>query len=337
VLTEAVRRVVPLAQVIRSGFVESVHHGALVVLDGEGRVQVAAGDVEGPVFPRSSNKPMQAVAMLRAGLDAAGAVPGELLALAQSSHSGEPHHLAGVRRILLLAGLTDTDLQNTPDLPLDAAERAAWLGTAHPPTALAHTCSGKHAAMLATCVANGWDTASYLDPAHPLQQAIVATLADLAGEQPGPIGVEGCGAPVVALSLTGLARAVSRLATAAPETPEWLVAQANREFPEYVGGTGRDVTRLIRGVPGLIAKDGFEGVYIAALPDGRAVALKIADGSERARPPVLATVLRSLGVEADILDALVDEAVVLGHGRPVGRIEPLDLAPYDVTTAPAPA
>jgi L-asparaginase II len=320
--------VVPLARVVRSDFVESVHHGAVVALDGGGRVACAAGDVSGPVFPRSSNKPMQAVAMLRAGLDPVSVVPGELLALAQSSHSGESFHLSGVRRILLAAGLTDADLQNTPDLPLDPTERAAWLGTGHGPTALAQNCSGKHAAMLATCVAAGWDTATYRAVDHPLQRAIAATLTELTGEPLGPVGVDGCGAPVLATSLVGLARALSVLASAGPETAEGQVAAANREFPEYVGGTGRDVTRLIRGVPGLVAKDGAEGVYAVALPDGRAVALKIADGSERARTPVLAAALTLLGVEAAVLDELLAEAVVLGHGQVVGRIEPVDLAPY---------
>ena len=332
-LTEAVHHVVPLARVTRSGFVESVHHGALVVLDADGRVLVAAGDVTGPVFPRSSNKPLQAVGMLRAGLDPLATVPGELLALAQASHSGQSFHLAGVRRILLAAGLSDADLQNTADLPLDPDERAAWLGAGQRPTPLAQNCSGKHAAMLATCVARGWDTATYRDLDHPLQQVIGDTTRELAGEQVVATGIDGCGAPVLALSLTGLARAFARIATATTETPEGLVAQANRRHPEYVGGTRRDVTRLIEGVPGLIAKDGAEGVYAAALADGRAVALKIADGAERARRPVLANALRLAGAEGDVLDELIDGEVVLGHGRTVGRIEPLDLSPYAVVTA----
>jgi L-asparaginase II len=330
VLTEAVLRVVPLAQVTRSGFVESVHHGALVVLDSSGRTQVAAGDVTGPIFPRSSSKLIQAVAMLRAGLDPATAVPGELLALAHASHSGQSFHLAGVRRILLTAGLTDADLQNTPDLPLDEQERAAWLGAGHGPTSLAQNCSGKHAAMLATCVARDWHRATYLDPAHPLQQLIVATTEDLAGEPVAATGVDGCGAPVLGISLIALATAFGRIATAPEGSPESLVAQANRDFPDYVGGTGRDVTRLISGVPGLIAKDGAEGVYAAALPDGRAVALKIADGAERARRPVRAAALKRLGVDAPVLDELIEQEVVLGHGAPVGRVEPLDLLPYTV-------
>jgi L-asparaginase II len=336
VLTEAVRRVVPLAEVRRSGFLESLHHGALVLLDPSGRPQLSAGDVTGPVFPRSSNKPLQLVGMLRAGLDPAAALPGELMALAQASHSGEPFHLAGVQRVMHAAGLTDAALMNTPDLPLGPAERAAWLGTGHRPTALAQNCSGKHAAMLATCVARGWDTTTYLRPDHPLQVTITDTVAELAGEDVAAMGVDGCGAPVAAISLTGLARAFATLATAASNTLEFLVAQANRTYPEYVGGTGRDVTRLIAGVPGIIAKDGAEGVYAAAMPDGRAVALKIADGAERARPPVLATALRLLGVEAEVLDALLAEAVVLGHGEPIGRVTPVDLAAYGGRMMPEP-
>jgi L-asparaginase II len=328
--SEAVHHVVPLARVTRSGFTESVHHGALVVLDADGQVLVAAGDVSGPIFPRSSNKPLQAVGLLRAGLDRDTAVPGELLALAQASHSGESFHLAGVRRILLTAGLTDADLQNTPDLPLGPDERAAWLGAGQRPSALAQNCSGKHAAMLATCVALGWDTASYLNPDHPLQKALAQTIGELTGEDIQATGVDGCGAPLLAVSLTGLARAFARLATAPIGTPESLVAQANRDFPEYVGGTGRDVTRLIQGVPGIIAKDGAEGVYAAAVPDGRAVALKIADGAERARRPVLATALKAAGVEASVLDELIDQEVVLGHGAAVGHVEPVGLDAYTV-------
>ena len=233
-LPAAVRRVVPLAQVVRSGFLESVHHGALVVLDPDRRVQIAAGDVDGPHFPRSANKPLQLVAMLRAGLDPDTALPGELLALAQSSHSGESYHLAGVRRILLTAGLTDADLQNTPDLPLDPAERAAWLGSGHGPTALAQNCSGKHAAMLATCVAAGWDTATYRAPDHPLQRLIAETIADLAGEPVAATGVDGCGAPVAAISLTGLARAFATLAT-----PQHPVRRVRRKalWPRLIGPT----------------------------------------------------------------------------------------------------
>jgi L-asparaginase II len=317
-----------VAHVIRSGFVESVHHGSVVALgpkgsggpdgpDGpDGSTLLALGDVAGPVFPRSSLKPIQALAMVRAGLD----LDGELLALASASHSGEPFHLEGVLRILAGAGLGEQDLQNTPGLPYDESARKAWVAAGRVATPLAQGCSGKHSAMLATCVAAGWPTATYRDPQHPLQQLIAQTLADVSGESVAATGIDGCGAPVMAVSLTGLARAFSRLAAAPEGTDEERVAAAIRAYPEWLGGTRRDVTSLIRGVPGLIAKDGAEGVYVVGLADGRAVALKIADGGQRARPVVMAAALRRLGIVADVLDELA-HAPVLGHGQQVGSIE----------------
>jgi L-asparaginase II len=304
-----------VAHVVRSGFVESVHHGSVVALDPSGSTLLAIGDIAGPMFPRSSSKPIQAVAMLRAGLD----LDGELLALATGSHSGERFHLEGVQRILAGAGLSEHDLQNTPDLPYGEQERNAWIAAGRGATSLAQNCSGKHSAMLATCVAAGWDTATYLDPLHPLQQVISQTLKDLSEEPAAATGVDGCGAPVMAVSLIGLARAFSRVASAAEGTDEARVAAAIRAYPQWLGGTGRDVTALIRGVPGLIAKDGAESVYAVGLADGRAVALKIADGGQRARPVVMAAALRRLGVDADVLAELAN-AAVLGHGEQVGSI-----------------
>jgi L-asparaginase II len=307
---------VVIARVVRSGFVESVHHGSAVAIDPDGDVVRAVGSPQAPIFPRSSNKPLQAVAMLRAGLP----LDGHLLALACASHSGERYHLDGVLRLLRAVGLDETALLNTPSFPLDEDERLVWQATHRPPSSLAQNCSGKHAAMLATCVVNGWPIEDYLDLDHPLQRAISETVADLAGEPVTAIGVDGCGAPAHALTPLGLAVAFARVAAASADSPEGRVADAIRSHPEWVGGTGRDVTRLIRGVPGLVAKDGAEGVYAAALPDGRAAAVKIADGGERPRTAVLATLLHRLGVEADVLDALV-HVPVLGHGEPVGRVE----------------
>jgi len=316
----ALTAAVPVAEVVRSGFVESVHHGSVVVLGTGGEVLTARGDVTSPVFPRSTNKPLQAVALLRAGLD----LDGELLALASSSHSGEPFHLDGVRRLLASAGLDVGALQNTPDLPYDEAERRAFVRADQPASSLAQNCSGKHAGMLAACVAAGFDTATYLDPDHPLQQLMATTLGDLAGEPVAATGVDGCGAPVMALSLAGLARAFARVAAAEAGTAEGRVAAAIRANPRWLGGTRRDVSALVEGVPGLVAKDGAEGVYAAALPDGRAVALKIADGSQRSRPVVMAAALRAAGVSAQVLDDLA-EAPVLGHGQPVGSVRALPL------------
>jgi L-asparaginase II len=305
-----------VAHVVRSGFVESVHHGSVVALDADGSTLLAIGDVAGPIFPRSSSKPIQALAMLRAGLD----LDGELLALASASHSGERFHLDGVLRILAGAGLTEADLQNTPDLPYDETERMAWIAAGRKATSLAQNCSGKHSAMLATCVEAGWDIKTYRQQQHPLQRLMDRTLADVCGEPVAATGIDGCGAPVMAVSLTGLARAFSRLAAAPDGTDEAKVASAMRAFPLHVGGTRRDVTALIRGVPGLIAKDGAESVYAVGLADGRAIALKIADGGQRARPIVMVAVLRRLGIEADVLDELAN-APVLGHGHQVGSID----------------
>ena len=307
-----------LAEVVRSGFVEGGHRGSLVALAADGSRFLERGEPDAPVFPRSSNKPLQAVGLLERGLD----LDGELLALAAASHSGEPFHLDGVRRVLASVGLDESDLQTPPDLPVDEVEKLAYVAAGGTASPLVMNCSGKHAAMLATCVANGWPTDTYCDPAHPLQLSLRATVERLAGESSVAVGVDGCGAPLFALSLTGLARAFAAVATAPPGTAEHRVAAAIRRHPEWLGGTRRDVTALVAGVPGLVAKDGAEGVYAAALPDGRAVALKIDDGAQRARPPVMAAALRALGVEAAVLDDQ-GTAALLGGGVPVGAVRPV--------------
>src|SRR4051794_35553713 len=167
----------PVAHLIRGGVVEGVHHGSVVVLDADGQVRFQLGDIEAACYPRSALKPVQAVAMVRAGLP----LDGELLSLAAASHSGEERHLAGARRILRLAGLTEDDLRNTPDLPFGAAVRETWLREGRPASRLAQNCSGKHAAMLYVSRLNGWSLDDYLDPRHPLQQAIAEIAEDLTG------------------------------------------------------------------------------------------------------------------------------------------------------------
>ncbi len=305
----------PLAEVVRSGFVESVHRGSVVVLDASGTVVAAAGTPDAPVFPRSANKPLQAAAMLRAGAVLA---PPEL-ALAAGSHSGEPFHVAVVRAMLAADGLGEDALGCPPALPLDPAPAQAVLAAGGGPARVLMNCSGKHAAMLRTCLAGGWPTAGYLDPGHPLQKHLRATLEELAGEPVAAVGMDGCGAPVFALSLTGVARAFTVLVAATPGSAERRVADAMRQHPELAGGTGRDVTALMAGVPGLVAKDGAEGVYAAALPGVGAVALKIEDGAGRGRVPVLVAALRLLGVDAPVLDELARPPLRSGD-QPVGEV-----------------
>lgn len=304
-----------LVEVVRNGFLEGVHRGSVIALRADGSVALAAGEPDRPVYPRSSNKPLQAVGMLETGLD----LDGELLALACASHSGEPFHLEGVQRILARFGLDESALQTPADYPVEEEAKLAYVRAGGTPAPVAMNCSGKHAAMLATCAVNGWPIESYAEPEHPLQKTLAATVERLADEEIPSTGVDGCGAPLFALTLRGLARAFASIATAGEGTAEHRVASAIRSHPEWLGGSRRDVTAVVRGVPGLIAKDGAEGVYAAALPDGGALALKIDDGAARARPPVLAAALRSLGVEAAVLDELA-ETPLLGGGRPVGTV-----------------
>ena len=303
-----------VVEVLRNGFVESVHHGRVAVTRPDGRLAASVGAALAPMYPRSANKPLQAVGMLRAGLD----LDGELLAVACGSHAGEPMHIAAVREILRRCGQAEAALQNTPGWPLDDHARDALLVAGGAPSPLTQNCSGKHAAMIATAVRNGWPVESYRDPDHPLQRAILQTADDLAGEPAVAVAVDGCGAPLFAISLYGLARAFGRIASS-PDPAEARVAAAIRAHPEYVSGPRRDERDLHRAGPGLIAKSGAEAVYAVGLPDGTGVATKITDGSPRARPVLMAAVLLRLGLDHQ---ALRDQACapVLGHGERVGEV-----------------
>ncbi|MER5722361.1 MULTISPECIES: asparaginase [Streptomyces] len=304
-----------LAEVVRSGFTEGRHRGSLVVLAADGSVELALGDPAGPVFPRSSNKPMQAAAILRAGLD----LSGERLALAAASHSGEGFHLELVRTMLAEHGLEPDDLQTPPDLPLDPVEAEEYLAAGGVREPLTMNCSGKHAAMLAVCVRNGWDSATYLDPAHPLQRLVGEVVAEAAGEPVAAVGTDGCGAPLMAIGLVGLARAFRSFVLAEPGSAERRVADAMRAHPEYVAGTRRPDTWLMREVPGTLSKMGAEAVQAVALPDGRALAFKIDDGSTRALGPVLARALELVGVDAPVVSR-IGRAPLLGGAEEVGAI-----------------
>lgn len=310
-----------LVHVTRGGFVESAHRATLVATTPDGGTPLRHGRVDDPVLPRSSLKPIQALAMVRHGLD----LPPHLLALVCSSHSGEAMHREAVAEILGTVGLDLDALQNTPALPLGELEHARWLAAGTAPAPVTQDCSGKHAGMLVTCRVNDWPTETYLEADHPLQQAIRATTAEVVGPVTHTT-VDGCGAPLFAVPLSGLAASFGRLAAAEDTTDEGRVAAAMRTAPQMVGGTGRDVTAFMQAVPGLIAKDGAESVYAAGLADGRGVAIKVADGAplSRARQALLAGALRTLGVDTEALRQLAD-LPVLGHGRPVGAVDVLPL------------
>lgn len=318
------RTAAPLAHVVRGELVESLHRGHLVTLAPDGAPSLVLGDPGVTMWPRSTVKPLQAVAMVRHGLD----LPERLLALAAASHNGEPEHLAGVREILAGVGLDEQALRNTPDLPWGTGARRDWLAAGRGEEPLAQNCSGKHAAMIATCVAAGWDREHYLDPDHPLQVAIRETIEEFAGVPVATATVDGCGAPLFSTTVTGLARAFARVAAAPerdPEAPEAKVARAMSVHPQMVAGGSRPTTTLMRAIPGLVAKDGADGVFVAAAGDGRAVAFKILDGSERPLAPVMVAALDDLGVLAgaevdrDAVESL-RERPVLGAGRPIGAI-----------------
>jgi L-asparaginase II len=323
----AASHVVPVAEIIRNGYVEGHHYGSVVALEADGRIAWSVGDVETPILPRSCNKPIQALGMLRAGLD----LPPDLLALACASHSGEPFHIEGVRAILASVKLSEADLQTPPDYPLDDAAREQVIRDHGARTPILMNCSGKHAAMLATCAVNGWPTKTYLDLEHPVQRVIARTFAEMTGEPVAVTAVDGCGAPLLSTSLVGLARAFGRVAlgvdgSGAEDRGSARIANAIRSHPAYVSGTTRDERALLTAMPGAIGKAGAEGCYAVALADGRAWALKTDDGAARVRPVLMAEALRrSDGVLSDpTVDA---EAVrrtgvveLLGGGRPVGEI-----------------
>lgn len=305
---------VVVAEVVRSGFVEGRHHGSVVALAADGTVEWSVGDVTSPVLPRSCNKPVQALAMVRHGLD----LPPDLLALGCGSHSGEQLHVDGVRRILATVDLDESALQTPEDYPLDEDVRLAHVRAGGERTRIHMNCSGKHAAMLATCVVNGWDTATYLEPRHPLQVAITEAFIELTGEPVAVAATDGCGAPLLSTSLTGLARAFRALAVAT-DGPEKGVADAIRQHPEMVSGTTRDERDVLAAVPGAIGKMGAEACHALALPDGRAFALKIDDGADRARCVVLAAALERAGVADDVVRR-TGRVELFGGGRLVGAI-----------------
>ncbi|WP_432523136.1 asparaginase [Kineococcus sp. SYSU DK006] len=306
-----------LAVVRRSGLVESRHLGALLALDADGSVAAALGPVDEPVLPRSTAKPLQAVACLLAGAP----LEGPALAIAAGSHTGTDAHVEVVRAVLAEAGLGEDALRCPEDRPQDEATRDALVRAGEGPSRVRMNCSGKHAAMLLACRVNGWSTEDYLAPGHPLQQRVRAVSAELTGTPVTADAVDGCGAPLFGTTVRGLATAFRALHRAGPGEPAGRVAAAVRAHPEFVGGPGHPNTELVRRVPGALAKGGAEGVLGVAGPGGQAVALKVADGNPRATTLVALEVLAGFGVDVSGAQEL-RVVPVLGGGVRVGEIAP---------------
>ncbi|MFM1967413.1 MAG: hypothetical protein RL590_270 [Actinomycetota bacterium] len=303
-----------LLEVVRNDLVESVHAGHLIILDASGNTVLQLGDFDSLIYPRSAVKSLQASAMLRAGAK----LNDQQIALACASHAGSPQHLAVALSTLASVGLDENALRNTPDKPLDPKERAAWGDKA--PSSLAANCSGKHSAMLATCVANNWDIKSYKDPNHPLQNAIKKEFEELSGEKISKVAVDGCGAPLFALSLKGLANAVRNL-TLSNDPIHQRVVNACRTNPVLVSGVGRLPTLLMEKVNGLFVKDGAEGVMIISTAKGEVIIWKMSDGSQRGAGALAVATLSHLGISVDI-----EREKVLGDGQVVGEIRASKLA-----------
>lgn len=314
-----------LAVLERNGLIESRHLGAAVVIAPDGTLEREVGDVDALVYPRSSLKPLQAITVMRCGVS----LEGEQAVLAAASHTGTAEHVRVVRGMLESAGLSENDLRCPADWPGDAdaqfRARADGLGR----RAITMNCSGKHAAFLMACAANGWSTDDYLDPAHPLQQRVRDSVEEFTGQQVGHVAVDGCGAPLFAIGLRGLATAIGRVAGAArrggdPDAAA-LVA-AILAHPWAIQGAGRANTVVIEQL-GILAKGGAEGVIAMATQDGTAVALKILDGNPRATTLVALELLAQHGAigraDADRVAALTSEPV-LGGGVPVGRLRVSD-------------
>jgi L-asparaginase II len=324
--TFAAADAVELAVVERSGFVESRHTGSAIVLDPDGTTVAALGDIGTPILPRSSLKPVQALACLTAGAP----LEGERLALAMASHSGTDRHVSVVRDILDAAALGEDALGCPPAWPGDQPTRDEVVRDGGGQARIRMNCSGKHAAMLLTCVVNGWSPDGYLDPAHPLQVHIREVAERLVGERSATTAVDGCGAPVFAMSIAGLAKAIHRIGTSSERSPFALhrsagaLVRAVRENPWTIDGPGRADTIVIERL-GVFAKGGAEGVMIMVAPNGTTVALKMLDGSGRAATAVALRLLEREGALAasDVADAMTKLPLsVTGGGQIVGAIRP---------------
>lgn len=308
----------PVAHLVRDGRVESIHHAVVAVVDASGKKLFSAGEPRAVVYPRSTLKPVQTVAVLGTGVE----LTDLEVALTSASHNGSTRHQDAVRDFLLRHQLSPGLLQCPADWPLDRSERLAMMAAGEQPNQLAMNCSGKHSGFLAACQHQGWDLDTYLLPTHPLQRTIVDTIESYAKETPAEASIDGCGAPLFALSVLGLAKAMASLVTDTSDHATRVVRAINTH-PWAIAGEGHANTTVIERLGG-IAKIGAEGLVVIALPSGVAVAVKILDGSMRATTPVALAALKKAGaLEADVADALIDQMAekVFGGSDLLGRLK----------------
>ncbi len=307
------------AATVRSGLVESTHAWSGAFVDADGTVHGRWGEPDAPLYYRSAIKALQAAVVQEAGA----ALPPLHLALASASHAGTPAHVAIVESILAGGGLDPSDLQCPPSWPRSSKARFRLQSAGEKPSRLLHNCSGKHAGFLRACVAAGWPTATYLEPDHPLQVRIAGLTAQMSGLDPRPVGIDGCGAPTLRGTVTGLARA---FATLTAETRFSDVATASMRYPALTAGNDLPDGRLAMWWGG-VAKCGAEGLMVAAR-NGVAIATKSHDGSLSVAVQTCIELGRRTGLLgaaalADLGD--LHEPPVYGAGRPVGSRIP-DLA-----------
>lgn len=324
-----------LVEITRGELVESWHRGAIAICDAQGNVLFALGDIERPLFPRSSVKPIQALPLVESGAADAFGLGAEEIALACASHSGEPMHTERVAAWLKRLGLGERDLACGPHPPRYEPVWEDMIRRGEKPTRLHDNCSGKHAGFLT--VARHWNiaTAGYERHDHPVQQAVAKALGELSGIGAElPWGIDGCTAPSFALPLSTFARALAKFAAPRDLAPERARAMARIvdamiAHPELVAGTGRVCTLLMRAGRGRIAaKTGAEGFYAAIAPGhGLGIALKIDDGASRAAETVMGFLLDRLGlVDREAIREIVAAPVrdtrdrVVGERRPAGPL-----------------
>jgi L-asparaginase II len=289
-----------LVEVTRGSEVECRHRGEIAVVDRDGNLCFGLGDPKTLVCMRSLAKPFQALPLITTGAAEAFGFGPEELALMSGSLSGQDFQVDLVTRILARLDLTPAALQCGSHAPLHRPTAKALAQAGEKASALHHTCAGKHASMLALCVHHGWPVADYLNPAHPVQQLILKTVADMVGLKPGdiPVALDGCSAPVFYVPLANIARGFARLAAAAPDSPEGIIMAACLSHPRHIAGDDRLETTIMQALPGRVfAKTGAEGGFALALAEeGLGVALKVEDGASRALGPSIIEVLRQLGV-----------------------------------------